>query len=260
MKTIFSLIIIIFFCFVKLSAQDSLNSVKKSHKWNLSFTIDNNYNYRYVRVPSGNDNSNQKRDYLDTCNIACSMKTISGRIERKIWRFISLQSGFIYGQKGYIGCRDIIYGDFGKRRVYYTNMPFYTISLPIGVVLNKSFMKNKFILSFNTGIELNYTFNFNQGSSSTINKAGFFGIQSKEKINIQIPYESNEAGTVSFSQHYLGLNFKFIIFKNTFINMGYNYVSDFKFYKVADYLDVRTYVYERKSFIHRYGGGIGFMF
>lgn len=256
--------ILIIICIVfsnDIFPQDSLNIIKKEHKWNLSFAIDDNNNFRYVRVPAGKDNGVDKMNYLDSCNIACNMKSINVRLERKIWKFIGLQSGLIYGQKGYLGCRDIKYGDFGIKRMYYTNMPFYSISLPIGLIINKAFLRNRLILSFNSGIELNYTLNFIKGASAiSLERNGFFGFKNKKNVESNVPYEQEQAGTISLIQFYTGLNIKFLIFKELFLHLGYNYISDFRFYKVSENLNVRTYVYERKSYIHRYGGGIGFMF
>jgi hypothetical protein len=265
------LLIIISCSFINLFAQDSLNS-KKNPKWSLSFTIDNNYNYRYVRKPnfleygySTNFDYTQKdRDYLDTCNIACSMKSFSIKFDRKIWKFIGLQSGLIYGRKGYMGCRTVAINGFGISRLYYTNMPLTNITVPLGLVFSKSAVKNKLFFSMNTGIEVNFNTKeydrYQRKGNIEYEKQGLFGFRSLKNIDNKTPYEPNEPGTVGFAQYYLGFNIKFKIFNSIYITAEYNYVSDFKFYGVTEYLHVRTYAYERKSYIHRYGGGIGFMF
>jgi hypothetical protein len=241
--------------------QDSLKIIKKNKKWNLSFAIDNNINFRYVRVPEGKDNGVDKMNYLDSCNIACSMKSLSIRLERKIWRFIGLQSGFTYGQKGYVGCRDITYGDFGIKRAYYTNMPFFSFSLPVGLIFNKELFNKRLILSLNTGIEFNYVLNKPEYTfKMSLEKSGFFGSKYLNDVNGNLPYENHQQGIIVPAQYYAGLNIKFLIFEDLFLRLGYNYISDFRFYKVSEYLDVRTYVYERKSYIHRYGVGLGFRF
>jgi|JI10StandDraft_1071094.scaffolds.fasta_scaffold464524_2 hypothetical protein len=263
MKMLCFLIINTIFCFEIVNAQDSLKSIKKT-KWCLSFTIDNNYNFRYVRVPSGKDNSAQKWDYLDTCNIACSMKSFSIKFDRKIWKFLGLQSGLTYGRKGYMGCRTVAFNDIGISRLYYTSMPLTNITVPIGLVFNKSALKNKLFLSMNTGMELNFNDKeydrYDRKGNIEYEKQGFFGFRSLKNTDNKTPYEPNEQGILGFAQYYLGFNLKFKIFNATYITAEYNYVSDFKFYEVTEYLHVRTYAYERKSYIHRYGGGIGFMF
>lgn len=69
------------FNFTPIMAQDSIKSNKKTPKWCISFTIDNNYNYRYAKnpifeymgYPPKYDKTQAALDYLDTCNIACKM-------------------------------------------------------------------------------------------------------------------------------------------------------------------------------------------
>lgn len=192
------------------------------------------------------------------------MKSISIKVERKIWKFISIQSGFTYGRKGYMGCRSVAFNDIGYSRLYYTNIPFLNFVLPIGFSFNKRILNNKIILSANSGLEFNYGLKgydrYQNKGYLEKEKRGFFGFENLKKVNNQVAYEPHEAGTVSFAQYYLGFNIKYKIFNSTYITVEYNYVSDVKFYEVTEYLHVRTYAYERKSYIHRYGGGLGFMF
>jgi len=255
-------------------AQDSLDQ-----KWSLSFAIDNNYNYRYVRKPNfleygypvNYDYAQKDWDYLDTNNIACTMKSISVKIERKIWKFIGFQTGFIYGRKGFMGCKDIgTSGNFGIQYVYYTYIPKNIISVPLGLTYTKQIIKNRFFVSMNTGIELNllYTKKYNSDGYSipydyvlSGQKIGFFGFRTSKNTDDELLYVPHKEGsTISVNQYSLGMQFKLIATKTCFFQIGYNYVSDFKFYEVSDNLYLGGTVYERKSYLHRYGAGIGFRF
>lgn len=273
-------LISIFLCFnINLNAQDSIISKKMNPKWNLTFNIDNNYNYRYVRkpnfleygYPTNYDYAQKDWDYLDTNNIACTMKSISVKIERKIWKFIGLQTGFIYGRKGFMGCKDIAAsGNFGKQYVYYTYIPKNIISVPLGLTFTKQIIKNRFFVSMNTGIELNLLYTkkyYSDGYSIPHDyvlsgqKIGFFGFRTSKNTDDEVLYvPKKEGSTISGNQYSLGIQFKLVLTKTYFLQIGYNYVSDFKFYKVSDGLNSGGTVYERKSYLHRYGGGIGFRF
>jgi hypothetical protein len=138
-----------------------------------------------------------------------------------------------------------------------------TYALPIGININRSFFKSRLNVGINSGIELNFITS-QEGSSSYGRKTiaemrySFLGFAPMRKIDNQLSFQ--EETSYRFMQYYIGLNIKIRIFKKAFINLGYNYVSDFKFYKVDDSLYIRSFIYERKSYIHRYGGGIGFMF
>jgi hypothetical protein len=273
-------LISIFLCFnINLNAQDSIITKKMNPKWNLTFNIDNNYNFRYVRKPNfleygypiNYDYDQKDWDYLDTNNIACTMKSISAKIERKIYKFIGLQFGLIYGRKGFMGCKDIgTSGYFGKQYLYYTNIPKNIISVPLGLTFNMEIIKNRFFVSMNTGIELNlfYTKNYYYEYSMipydyelSGQKIGFFGFRTSKKTDDAVLYVPNKArSSISGNQYSLGIQFKLVLTKTYFLHIGYNYVSDFKFYKVSDGLNSGGTVYERKSYLHRYGGGIGFRF
>jgi hypothetical protein len=252
--------ILLFISFIsKLNAQDTTNDYQGS----ITFSVDNNYNYRYVRVPSGRDKGIDKMNYLDTCNIACNMKSFNIIFERKIWKFISFQSGLIFGRKGIVGCRDIVADDVGRLILIYTEVPFKTYTIPIGISINKDFIKSRIILNLNSGFEINLITSQEQNSSygrRTIAgiQVGYFGFDALRKTDNQLSFKEDSRPNVI--QFYVGLNFIIKIYKKTFLNLGYNYVSDFKFYEVFDNLYIRNYKYERKSYIHRYGGGIGFMF
>jgi hypothetical protein len=253
--------LLIFLCFkLNLNAQDSINDLSK----NLTFSIENNFNYRYVRVPTGRDMGVEKMNYLDTCNVACNMKSFSIKFEQKIWKFIAFQGGLLYGRKGFMGCRDVIADDYGRLILIYTQVPLKTYTLPLGIIIHRNFFKSRLNVGINSGLELNYiTFkerNSSDGNRRTIKgmQFGFFGFDAVNKISNQLSFQEN-APNMSL-QYYVGLNLKIIIFKNSFLNLGYAYISDFKFNEVFDDLYVRNYKYERKTYIHRYGGGIGFMF
>jgi len=261
-----------------LIAQDSLNSIKKKPKWSLIFAIDNNYNYRYVRKPNfldygypvNYDYTQADLDYLDTSNIACNMKSIGLKIERSIWKFIAFQSGFVYGRKGYMGCRDVEETTFKTGsiyRLYYTRIPLPTLSIPVGLCLNKTILNNKLIISVNSGMEVNFITKKFQANDFKMNigkikdeKSGFFGFSNLKDVDDNLYYEPHEFGTINSSQYYAGLNIKYLIFKNTFIHLGYSYISEFKFHKTNDRLHSSAYIYEKRSYIQRYGAGIGLCF
>jgi hypothetical protein len=271
MKNLISYIISLFFL-TQIIAQESDLIIKNQQNWSLRFNIDNNYNYRYAKNPIsyyfGNppnyDYEQAAIDYLDSNNIACTMKSISIKLERKLWKFIGFQSGFIIGHKGYIGCRNIVIDGIGIPRLYYTNMPLHTFTLPIGISLNKSILNKRINISANVGTEVNFIIknydNYQNNQNLPTEKKGFFGFKSSKDIDNSIPYEPHEQGIIGFPQYFVGINLKFMIFKNSFLNIEYNYVSDFKFYTIREDFFPRTYEYERKSYINRYGGGIGFMF
>lgn len=265
-------LILIFVGFsLNLSAQDSIKIKKNNSKWNLSFSIENNYNYRYVRKPNFIElgypvnyyYTQADWDYLDTNNIACTMNSFSVRMERKIWKFISFQTGFIYGRKGIVGCRDIVPDYVGRMILIYTEVPFKSHTIPIGICINKNFIKSRIIFNFCSGFEINLISSREQNSSRgkrTIEgmQFGYFGFNTLQKIDNQLSFKEDERPNAI--QYYAGLNLKIKVIKNIFLNLGYNYVCDFKFYEVSDNLHLVGTVYERKSYIHRYGGGIGFMF
>ena len=255
----FNVILIFLGISLNLKAQDSINDYRGS----ITFSIENNYNYRYVRVPTGRDKGIDKMNYLDTCNIACNMKSFSIIFERKIWKFIAFQSGLIYGRKGYMGCRDVIADDLGQLILIYTKVPFKSYTIPIGINIKKDFIKSRIILNIKSGLELNLISSQEMNSSygrRTIEgmQYGYFGFGALQKIDNQLSFQEH-APNINL-QYYVGLDFKIIIFRNMFLSLRYNYISDFKFYEVYDDLYIRIYKYERKSYIHRYGGGLGFMF
>lgn len=143
-------------------------------------------------------------------------------------------------------------------------MPLHTLTLPMGININKSLLKKRLNISTKFGTEINFTMtnyeNYQNKENLPIENKGFFGFKSSKYIDNNIPYDPNEQGILGFAQYYLGINLKLMLSKNTFFNIEYNYISDFKFYTVREYLYLKTYEYERKSYIHRYGAGIGFMF
>ena len=256
---------------LNLSAQDSIKIKKNNYKWNLSFSIENNYNYRYVRKPNflelgypvNYDYTQADWDYLDTNNIACTMNSFSMRMERKIWKFISFQTGFIYGRKGIVGCRDIVPDYVGRMILIYTEVPFKSHTIPIGICINKNFIKSRIIFSLDSGFEINFISNREQNSSygkRTIEgmQFGYFGFVALQKIDHQLSFKEDTRPDVI--QYYVGLNFKIKILKKTFLNLNYNYISDLNFSEKNDSFHIRPFIYERKSYIHRYGAGIGFMF
>jgi hypothetical protein len=268
-------LIVIITCLFYISpimAQDSLLSNKKAQKWCLSFNIDNNYNYRYAKNPIfeylGNfqkyDKTQAALAYLDTCNIACTMNSFSIKLERKLFKIIWFKSGLIIGRKGYMGCRSETANGISTYRLYYTNIPLPTLTLPLGISIYKTFLKGNFVLAAEVGIELNYSYkrydNYQLKGYLEDEKKGFLGFKSLKDVNVQVPYEPREQGTVNFKQYYLGFNLKYKLFNVIYLNIEYNYISDFRFYKVREDLHLKIYGYERKSYIHRYGGGIGFMF
>jgi hypothetical protein len=272
-------LILIFVGFsLNLNAQDSIMIKKNNYKWNLSFSVENNYNFRYVRKPNflelgypvNYDYTQADLDYLDTNNIACTMNSFSVKMERKIWKFISLQTGFTFGRKGFMGCKDLGSGTFGKPFVYYTYIPQKIVSVPFILTFTKQIIKKRFFISFDSGVELNllYTKQYDYAGGSTPydyvlsgQKVGFFGFKTTKNINEEVLYVPKQDGSLmSGTQYNIGMQFKLFIFELFFINLGYNYISDFKFYEVSDNLYLGGTVYERKSYIHRYGGGIGFMF
>ena len=122
----------------------------------------------------------------------------------------------------------------------------------------------------NTGIELNLLYTKNYYYSSSMipydyelsgQKIGFFGFRTSKKTDDDVLYVPNkDRSSISGNQYSLGIQFKLVLTKTYFLQIGYNYVSDFKFYKVSDGLNSGGTVYERKSYLHRYGGGIGFRF
>ncbi|HRG60271.1 MAG TPA: hypothetical protein PK323_15055 [Bacteroidia bacterium] len=244
---------------LNIKAQDSINDYRGS----ITLSVDNNYNYRYVRIPTGRDNGIEKMNYLDTCNIACSMKSFSIMFERKIWKFISFQTGFIYGRKGIIGCRDIVPDYVGRMILIYTEVPFKSHTIPIGISINKNFIKSRIIFSLHSGFEINFISNREQNTSygkRTIEgmQFGYFGFVALQKIDNQLSFKEDTRPDVI--QYYVGLNFKIKILKKTFLNLDYNYISDLNFSEKNDSFHIRPFIYERKSYIHRYGAGIGFMF
>jgi hypothetical protein len=252
-------------------AQDSIRMKKNNSKWSLKFNIENNFNFRYVKKPNflkygypvNYDYTQEDWDYLDSCNIACNMKSFNIIFERKIWNFLSFQSGLIYGSKGIVGCRDIVADDVGRLILIYTEVPFKTYTIPIGISINRDFIKSRIILNLNSGFEINLISSQEQNSSygrRTIAgmQVGYFGFDALRKTDNQLSFK--EDSRPNAIQYYVGLNLKIKVIKNIFINLGYNYISDFKFYEVSDNLYLGGTVYERKSYIHRYGGGIGFMF
>lgn len=248
---------------LNLNAQDSISRIKMNPKWNLNFSIENNYNFRNVRIPKGRDNGIDKMNYLDTCNIACNMKSFSIIFERKIWKFLSFQSGFIFGRKGIVGCRDIIADDFGRQILIYTEVPFKSYTIPIGISINMDFIKSRINLNLNSGFEINLISSQEQNSSygrRTIEgmQVGYFGFDASQKIDNQLSFKEDKRPDAI--QYYVGVNFKIKIVKKTFLNIKYNYVCDLIFSENDDSLYLRPFIYERKSYIHRYGGGIGFMF
>ena len=148
----FNVILIFLGISLNLKAQDSINDYRGS----ITFSIENNYNYRYVRVPTGRDKGIEKMNYLDTCNIACNMKSFSIRYEIEIFKFITFQGGIIYGRKGYMGCRDVTADEFGRLILIYTKVPLMTYALPIGININRSFFKSRLNVGINSGLELNF--------------------------------------------------------------------------------------------------------
>jgi hypothetical protein len=200
------------------------------------------------------------------------MNSINVKIERKIWKFINLNTGFLFGRKGTMGYRQrygVNNGPHGSGPIswylYYNLIPYKTLTIPIGISFNKGFINEKIFCSIGLGAELNFIAdNISSASDfydlSQIN-SNFWSFKPQAQVNNGIPYKhENLFNTPSFIQYYFEAKFNFVIYKRLYINLFYTYVSDLIYRNGSKPNVSYESNYKEKLFLHRYGTGIGLHF
>lgn len=244
-----------------IMAQDSAK-VKKEPKWAISLNYDNNYNSRYTKFPAYYQTE-------DTLSIACTMNSLNLRLERKVWKFIYVQVGVLYGRKGTIGFKDThINVSAGQGHIYsvtydyyYSSVPFKTVSFPLGIAVQKSLFKQNILLYLSGGIEYNKVFKEEQLLVSR--EKYFFGFKAQKEIDNNLTYNSSYTEHKYYpakKQYYIEAGISVMIFCNLYIKARYSYISDLKNGdRYANNLKSNVW-YEDRKYIHRYGGGVEFRF
>lgn len=270
--------------------KDSLK-VKSSNKiWQLELIYFYNYNYR--KVGKINDNASYGSDlihnYLDTGNIACYTNNLGILATRKIWKPISLQTGFIYGRKGYMYSRQVEGYSNGKGRftdTYIKYIPEKMIIIPVN--FNIRFATSNQELKFGLSLGLDFNFYLNRGketyyyffNESYLNQEtrGFFGFRPAQTMpdKTKLLHDIKTSKTVPYLQHNLGVFIQAKLYKSLFVIIKYNYISQPIYTESKEYKDGSTFfrpvnasvpylvagfTYEIKPYIHSFGIGVGFEF
>jgi hypothetical protein len=266
-------------------AKDSLSLKPSQNKWQLELL--GNYNYNFRKIGSITDayitghkiDRSSINQYLDTGNIACYTKSIGILISRKIWKNLSIQSGLIYGRKGYMYSRQYSsfnagYSNFGS---YIRFIPEQVYTFPLMIKYLFSIYKNKVSIGASIGSNINLYSNQNKYKDANFYQttsylseetSGFFGFTPATKF----PGETrllHEYNTVPFLQYNLGLIIHFKMYKSLFTSFNYNYISQFKYFESKEYyynsfpfnqFGLGGFSYEIKPYIHSFGIGLGFEF
>jgi len=268
---------------LSVSAKDSLNVNTTNKKWQVELTGSYNYNYRRTgaiidKLPIRIER-NVINQYIDTGNIASYTKNIGILISRKIGKNLSIQSGLIYGRKGFMYSRQYSsynagYSGFGS---YIRFIPEKVYTFPLLIKSLFSIYKNKIKIGASIGCNFNIYSNRNKyqddhfyshSSYLSDETSGFFGFTPVRKL----PPETrllHEFNGVPFVQYNLGLFVHLKLYKSLFTSLNYYYISQFNYYESKEYYansspinqyGLGGFSYEIKPYIHSFGLGIGIEF
>jgi hypothetical protein len=257
-----TLLITLFLLLSKGYVHSSELPAEKEDKWQIQFNYARLYNYRYARIPPNADSGPPYLAYLDTGHIATYSNSISLLIQRKIWKFIHIQTGFILSRRGYLGSYTK-YRNFNIIEWY----PSKCIFMPLTILLCHTF-ENHLFLSLGMGGERKLlTFKEKIYWPTTLAKSskGFFGYDWNKNRNLDPnTIIEDDYPTVNKTMFHITTNVGFKINKRTILALNFNYCFYPKFYKVTIYggdpnLNL-TYILEEKPYILGAGASIAYSF
>lgn len=263
--------IIIYFLLLLCSGQKIYsNDLPESNplNWQIQFKYARHYNYRFARLPANvlanhaNQNLPSKVAYLDTGHIATCTNLIGLMIQRKIWKFIHLQTGLTMSRRGYLGSY-VKYPNYNEIQL----IPRKVIFLPFIINLNFK-VKKKILLEFGFGRERSIFFLKEKVYwPTTLEKSskGFFGFEwdKSRKLEPKTIINKQSSG-VSSSNFILNLSFVYQFNKKILLSLNANYSFISKYYEVSSQngdpaLNTRL-TYETKPFIIGLGATFGYAF
>jgi hypothetical protein len=240
----------------------------KPLNWQIQFKYVRQYNYRLARLPASviaspaNTTLPSKLAYLDTGHIATYTNLIGLMVQRKIWKFIHLQTGLTMSRRGYLGSY-VKYSNHNEIHL----IPRKIIFLPI--IINLNFVvRKKILLEFGFGRERSIFFLKEKVYWPTTlenSSKGFFGYQWVKSRNLdqQTKVEIHEFGFAG-SNYLLTLSIGYKFNKRTILGVNGNYSLRPKYYTVnsisGDPTLNHSYIYETKPYIIGLGATIAYAF
>lgn len=266
-----TLLITLFLILCKGNVHSTELPAEKEDKWQIQFNYDKLYNYRYAKISENAflnslDHSFMlaQAAYIDTGHIATYTNQLGLMIQRKIWKFIHLQTGFTFSRRGYLGTY-----------VKHNQTPFKTIELlPRKVIFFPMFIlfsfkiKEKLIFELGMGVERRiFTISefLNQDSQLDTHSKGFFGYQlDKTRMLDSKTTVINKSAGLSGINYGIVAKVGFKLTKRFDISINGNYSVQPKYFKVdtrsSDQSLNYSYIYESKPYILGIGTGIAYSF
>ncbi len=259
MKTI--LFFFVIFCNGINAFSAEVNPEKKL-KWELQLKYGRLYNYRYAKLPPDVDNSEPYVSYLDTGHIATYTNLLGFLIQRKIWKFIHLQTGLTLSRRGYLGTY-VRYSTHNEIDI----IPRKVIFIPF--ILNFNFMiKKKLKLEVGIGREWGvFTANeiLDHNSKLYPHSNGFFGYQWAKRRTLESKTIVADRGSgVAGINHVLNVSIGYKINQRFLISVNGNYMVEPHYYRVRASRGDPTlnlpYKYEVKPYIIALGTSLAYCF
>lgn len=224
----------------------------KQKIWNIHATYSKIYNYRYARPSTNSIIGPELKAYLDTGNIACYTNSIGALVQRNLWKFIHLQTGFSISRRGYLDSYTL-YSHSPQKSIEW--IPQKVISIPLTINLIHKF-KNSMQFGFGLGVEgiiLSIREIPNQETTLKKHSSGFWGYSWNKNRKLDTNTWINQSSYTSESPMWnLQTHFGIRILNSIWIIIGTTYSSGFKFFQITrrggdPTLNLR-YTYETKSY------------
>lgn len=264
-------------CVTKLAFSQETKFERKQ-KWQVSINYARLFNYRYAKLPDYllvdpiNHPINHQLSHLDTGNIAIYSNLIGVMIQRRIWKFINIQTGATQSRRGFLGA-------YLKRNKFDNNgnfigtynefqiTPKKIISIPI--ILNFYFsVKNKLQLQFGIGKEIiSLVLKEKVYYPTTLGKSssGFFGYDwDKNRKLKKGTLINSQYGNGQSSYNFLAVGIGYKLNSRLLLSINGNYSVSPKYYNL-DYDGGGAYSYLRfdydvKPYYFGFGSSVSYCF
>ena len=247
----------------------------KENYWQLKFQYARLYNYRYAKIDErfhsaliDSEFMNAQVANLDTGHIPTYTNLLGFMIQRKVWKFINLQTGFNMARRGYLGT-------YAKYPTYNSIfiVPTKVIFIPIILSLN-FYIKKKFFVETGIGFETAVIYakgprktRYTNPSQTLENQSsGFFGYSWNKNRKLHPETKMvNSGGSLSSENIVVILNFGYKFSERILCTLNGSYSCGLKYWKSggyvfgADELNVEYY-YKSKEFIFGFGCSLAFCF
>jgi len=250
MKKVYFLNLLLYLANPAFSAEEQI--LKKTN-WQFGLNYAKLYNFRYARHSGLKDKSESYFAYLDSCHIPTYTNQLGFTIQRKIWKFIHLQSGISYGRRGYLGTYEKKSGIRNEIHI----IPKKALFIPLNINFSYT-LKDKIFLQGGFGKEVSV---WVQKEPTILpypilkqTSSGFFGFRwNKNRVGNETIVNDRSFTNFGGINNVLSISIGFKFSESLLAAINGNYSFRTKYYQVTTYDSYLNHTYEVRPYIFAYG-------